>query len=309
MGDPKGIGPELVVKLCHFLDRKESDGIRLYGDIGIFDKAARMIGAEVDRNRIIPCSAIGKNDPDDGDAARSAILALDAAIEDAGRGRIHAIVTSPVNKGRMRKIKPDFTGHTEYFSGACGIEDATMMFISDATQPNPLCLALVTRHIPLRDVPSAITRKSISTTIERTAAAIRALTNKASPLIAVMALNPHAGENGAFGDEESEIIAPAVSDATSSGIECKGPLPSDSILGGFLETHFDGIVAMYHDQGALPIKLLSRGLCVNATLGLPFIRTSPGHGTAEDIAWQSKADPRGMIAAYKTAKKFLNNIY
>lgn len=297
LGDPKGIGPEVVAKSLPTLPGDIRARVKIYGDDRSLDNARKLIEGRTPNSFT---SEIG-----DQEAAKMAIAAIDAAVFDAQNGEISAIVTAPVNKARLRTVRPGFVGHTEYLAGLAGISDATMMFISEEGAGNPIFISPATTHIPLGSLSKNLTSKCILTTIQRTAGAIRAFTKRTDVRLAVAALNPHAGENGALGFEEHDIIMPAIRAAKAKGIDCEGPFPSDSLFAKLRDFEYDGVVTMYHDQGMIPIKLMSRGCCVNITLGLPYVRTSPGHGTAEDIAWHGKADERAMLMAIKIADRLL----
>jgi 4-hydroxythreonine-4-phosphate dehydrogenase len=314
MGDPKGIGPEIVAKSWSFLG-EEREQYRIYGDRATLDAAAALVGTSFDAKQVVitssTASAIGSiADPE---ASRIALSAINAAVEDVRAGKIAAIVTAPVNKHRMRSMHPAFTGHTEYLAKAAGTSDPVMMFFSesgicmdaDTGLAKQLCISLVTTHLPISDVPKAITRERLLTTIERTHQALDAYFACPFARIAVMSLNPHAGENGTLGHEEEEIIKPAILAAEKRGISCSGPVAADSLFTHLADFDYDAVIAMYHDQGLLPAKLLSQGRCVNLTLGLPYIRTSPSHGTAEDIAWLGNADCSNMLATLRLTRRLV----
>lgn len=297
MGDPKGIGPEIAVKALPYLPAELRSRIRLYGDDKIFDDARRLAdshGTNGTRPNIT-----------DEDAARIAMRALDSAINDAGSGEISAIVTAPVSKRRMRRVLPDFIGHTQYLASASGDVDVTMMFIAGTGDRPRLVVSLATTHVPYTGVPSLLTRARIVATIVRTSDALKKYLRKKTVRIAVLGLNPHAGEEGALGTEEEDIVLPSIADAILEGIECEGPFPADSFFTASKLAAFDAVVALYHDQGLAPMKIIGGRECVNITLGLPYVRTSPGHGTAEDIAWQARADKDGMISAIIVADKLI----
>jgi len=193
------------------------------------------------------------------------------------------------------------------------VRDPIMMFFAeggacvDATTglERSLCISLVTMHLPLKDVPKAITKERILTTICRTHEALDHSFACPDARIAVMSLNPHAGEQGSFGKEEAAIIEPAIIEAQERGITCLGPIAADSLFSRLSNFDYDAVVAMYHDQGLLPAKLLCQGKCVNITLGLPYIRTSPSHGTAEDIAWLGNADFANMLATIRLTRRLV----
>ena len=305
MGDPKGIGPEITAKALKTLDPEIRRRVRIYGDRTAFEAASKLCGVVFDPKQMAITSSISApiGSVSDPDAARSALLSLDAAIADIKNGITSALVTSPVNKRRMQLVDPTFIGHTERLAKATGARDIVMMFSCPAHMPQhqALRMSLVTSHVALKDVPSRITKQRIFTTIKLTCDALVRYFNISAPRIAVLGLNPHVGEDGALGDEEKEIIIPAIERARKEGISCLGPLPPDVVFTGISAIDFDGVVAMYHDQGLTPIKMICPKKSINITLGLPFIRTSPGHGTAEDIAWRGKASEDGMVAAIEMA--------
>lgn len=311
MGDPKGIGPETVAKAVGAISPDLRAHLRIYGDRTVLDAAANMAGRAFDPKQIAitssTCLPVGSiSDPD---AARITLLALDAAVADIKSGVTSALVTAPVNKLRLQSVDPSFVGHTERLAKAAGVKDIVMMFACPPHSPKhqAVRISLVTSHVALKDVPSRITRQRIHTTIRMTNDALIRFFNCATPRIAVLALNPHTGEGGALGTEELEFIVPAIEKARKDGINCQGPLQAEIIFSKMADIDFDGIVAMYHDQGLTPMKLICPKKSVNITLGLPFIRTSPGHGTAEDIAWRNKASEDGMVAAIEMAEHLLRS--
>lgn len=315
MGDPKGVGPEVVIRAWAAMDEEERSHYLIYGDHNILEQASMLSKTEIDPKQMVTTSsAQGQATKlSDVEAARTAISAIDTAVEDIRTGRISAIVTAPVNKHRIQSVHPHFLGHTEYLAKAAHVREATMMFFSEGTVClNPttrlnkqLCISLVTMHLPIKDVSKAITKERILQTIKRTHAAMDEHFACPDARIAVMALNPHAGEGGSMGHEDEKIIAPAIERAEDEGIFCVGPIPADSVFSKLADYDYDAVVAMYHDQGLLPVKLLCQGHCVNMTLGLPYIRTSPSHGTAEDIAWLGKAEHENMLATIRKTRSLV----
>lgn len=213
-------------------------------------------------------------------------------------GEADAIATAPISKESLALAGEPFPGHTEFLGKACAVRRPVMAF-----RAGDLFVSLVTVHIPLKRVPLAVTRAAVLHTIEATDAALRGWFGIDRPHIAVCGLNPHAGEGGMFGREEIRTIAPAIEDARKKKIDATGPHPADSL---FAKRDFDGAVAMYHDQGLVAVKALAWKTAVNLTLGLPFVRTSPDHGTAWDIAGKGKADPTSMIEAVKLAGRIVS---
>jgi 4-hydroxythreonine-4-phosphate dehydrogenase len=230
-------------------------------------------------------------------AGRAAFDIVVRAVADAQRGDVQAIATAPVNKEAFRLAGLPWSGHTDLLAYLTGAADVAMMFYSDA-----LRVVLATVHIPLADVPRALTAASLEATITLTARELPRF-GIARPRIAVAGLNPHAGEHGLFGGEEATAIGPAIEACRRHGIDVSGPFPADTIFVRARKGEFDVVVACYHDQGLIPVKLVAFGQAVNVTLGLPIVRTSVDHGTAFDIAGQGKADPESMIAAVLLAAK------
>ena len=238
----------------------------------------------------------GVVDPSSGQRAYEEIV---RAVQDALAGRVQAIATAPVNKAAFAAAGLPWRGHTDLLAHLCGVDEAVMMFWSEA-----LRVVLATVHIPLGDVPAALTTDRMLRTIRVTAAAMPRFGMPESR-IAVTGLNPHAGESGLLGHEESDAIAPAIAAARSEGINVSGPFPADTLFVRASRGEFDVVIACYHDQGLIPVKLLAFGHAVNVTLGLPIIRTSVDHGTAFDIARQGKADPGSMVEAILLAARLV----
>jgi 4-hydroxythreonine-4-phosphate dehydrogenase len=229
------------------------------------------------------------------EAGRAAYEYVCAAIDDAMAGRIRAIVTAPLNKASMHAGGVDYPGHTEILAERSGTTEFAMMLAN-----RELRVLLVTIHMALADVFAHIDVESELRAIRLADAACRKM-GIAQPRIAVAGLNPHAGENGKFGREDIDIIAPAVDSARREGVDASGPWPGDTIFMRARRGDFDIVVAQYHDQGLIPVKYLGVEEGVNVTVGLPFVRTSVDHGTAFDIAWQGIADPASLLAAFDMA--------
>jgi 4-hydroxythreonine-4-phosphate dehydrogenase len=232
-----------------------------------------------------------------GAAGRAAYDIIVRAVDDARRGVVQAIATAPVNKEAFRLAGLSWSGHTDLLAHLTGSPQVAMMFYSDA-----LRVVLATVHIPLADVSRALTTESLAATIALTARELPRFGIPA-PRIAVAGLNPHAGEHGLFGHEEHAAITPAIDACRAGGIDVSGPFPADTVFVRACRGEFDVVVACYHDQGLIPIKLVAFGQAVNVTLGLPIVRTSVDHGTAFDIAGKGVADPASMIAAVLLAAK------
>jgi 4-hydroxythreonine-4-phosphate dehydrogenase len=273
LGDPAGIGPEVADKAIASGNLPQNFSYELLGD----------------RSAGIP----GK--PDKRSAA-AALAALDDAVTRLKFGHADAVVTGPVSKDHLQAIGFPFPGQTEYFASAFGVRDFGMLLTGET-----LTVGLATIHEALADVPKLLTRDGIIRISTLTASFLkrRGIT---SPRVAVAGLNPHAGENGAFGDEETRIIRPAVDALNQLGIATfSGPAVPDAVFRDAARGAFDAVIAMYHDQGLIPLKLLDFDNAVNVTLGLPKPRTSPDHGTAFGIAGKNLADPSSMIAAIRLA--------
>ena len=221
---------------------------------------------------------------------------IERAVHDAKEGEIDAIVTLPINKRAASMAGFKFPGHTEFLASRFNVKDFAMMLASEK-----LKVVLLTTHVALREVPDLIGENSIITKLKLINESLR------KGKIAVAALNPHAGEGGLFGDEEIRIIKPAVEKAKNLGINVDGPFPSDTVFNRAVKGEFKAVLCMYHDQGLIPIKLLSFGRCANVTLGLPIVRTSVDHGTAYDIAGKGLADPSSFKFAVSYALKLLND--
>ena len=273
LGDPRGIGPEIVRKaLASERVRSECDVV-VVGPSGVEQHADEVIGE-------------WRVDSPEREAGRLSGKAIERAVHMALDGAVQGIVTAPIDKHALRAGGFDFPGHTEMLAALTGSTTA-MMLASDK-----LRVVLATTHIALRDVPSAVTADAIVTAAHITRTGLRAWFGIAEPRLALCALNPHAGDGGRFGDEDDRVLRPA---AHAAGIA--GPFPADTVFVRAMRGEFDAVIAPYHDVGMTAIKVASFGHAVNVTLGLPFPRTSPDHGTAIDIAGQGVADPSSMIEA------------
>ena len=234
----------------------------------------------------------------DAEAGKAALVALEKAVEEYKAGLIDVIVTAPINKHTIQSEEFAFPGHTEYIEQALGDGEKALMIL----MKNDFRVALVTGHVPVSKIASTITKDLIKEKIRIFHRSLKLDFGIGAPRIAVLSLNPHAGDEGLLGTEEQDIIVPAMEEAGKEGMLCFGPFPADGFMGAGSFTHFDGILAMYHDQGLAPFKALSMDEGVNFTAGLPVIRTSPDHGTAFNIAERGIASSRSMICAIEQAK-------
>jgi 4-hydroxythreonine-4-phosphate dehydrogenase len=230
-------------------------------------------------------------------AGQAAYDTIVRAVRDAQAGRVQGIATAPLNKEALALAGLPWRGHTEMLASLTNTAEVAMMFWSDA-----LRVVLATIHIPLADVPSALTTESVSGIIGLTHRELPRF-GFTSPRLALAGLNPHAGEHGLLGREESDVLEPAVARSAASGINIAGPLPGDTVFVRAMRGEFDAVIACYHDQGLIPVKLAAFGKAVNVTLGLPIVRTSVDHGTAFDIAGKGVADPESMVQAVLLAAK------
>ncbi|WP_432711575.1 4-hydroxythreonine-4-phosphate dehydrogenase PdxA [Pedobacter sp.] len=231
-----------------------------------------------------------------------ALLSLEKATEDLVNGEIDALVTAPINKFNIQSETFKFPGHTEYLQERSGSKDVLMFLISE-----DLRVGVVTGHIPLKDVASTITKDMIVQKLKMINESLKKDFWIEKPKIAVLGLNPHAGDNGLLGSEERDIIMPAIEEAFDKGIICFGPYPADGFFGNSTYKQFDAVLAMYHDQGLVPFKSIAFSTGVNYTAGLKFVRTSPDHGTGYDIAGKNVADPTSFIEALFAATHIVKN--
>ena len=272
-GDPSGIGPEIA-----------SAALRDPRVAGVCQP--RLYGPHAPDE--IAGFPAGRVHAPSGRAAHDAIV---AATRDALAGRVAAIVTAPINKEAFAAAGLPWRGHTELLADLCGVTDVAMMFWSE-----PLRVVLASVHVPLRDVPSVLTFDRWLRTIRLTSTSLWRFGIE-RPRIAVAGVNPHAGEHGLLGSEEADVVAPAIAQAAREGADVAGPFPADTVFVRAIRGEFDVVIAAYHDQGLIPIKVVAFGRAVNVTLGLPIIRTSVDHGTAFDIARQGRANPESLIEA------------
>ncbi|HEY8253312.1 MAG TPA: 4-hydroxythreonine-4-phosphate dehydrogenase PdxA [Rhizomicrobium sp.] len=290
MGEPAGIGPEVAIAAFeHFGGHIGSRPLRLVGDPALFASHREHVIPTHARVSAIP----GKLDVANADAVTEAIeLAVRACL----KGEAAALVTAPINKAVLNEAGFPHPGHTEFLAALTGARRAVMMLASEKLRVVPLTI-----HLPVAEVPAAVSKQAVFETAEIILTALRRDFGILNPRLAVAGLNPHAGEEGMLGAEEEKIIAPAIAALKARGFSVRGPLSADTLFHEEARRTYDAALCMYHDQALIPIKTLSFWDGVNVTLGLPIVRTSPDHGTALDIAGTGKADPRSMIAAVKLA--------
>ena len=315
MGDPAGIGPEIVIKALLNPEVQRISRPIVIGDYNVLKHTLKMLkveGLEINRMERIDQTKFTKGVIDlldlnnveysklkvgkvSAPAGRAAVEYLEKAIDLAMAKKIDAISTAPINKEAIHKAGYKYQGHTEILVKRTKTKKYAMMFISDS-----LWVMLVTTHVPLKDISKELTRKKVLDTIKLAHETLKDI-KKRKPRIGVAGLNPHAGEAGIFGEEDLKIIKPAVDKARRMGIDAKGPISPDAIFYLANVGMFDIVIAMYHDQGLIPLKLLAFNRSVNITAGLPIIRTSVDHGTGFDIAGKGWANPSSLIEAIKAA--------
>jgi 4-hydroxythreonine-4-phosphate dehydrogenase len=297
LGDPAGIGPEIVAATVAAAPEAWRRRIVVYGDRDPLERGARAIGAALPRDLTIVGDGRGDGAvfgrPDERTGAAQ-VGYLEAAVEAARRGELAAIVTAPISKTWARRAGFAFPGHTEMLASRLGVRDVVMLFAGPR-----LKVALATVHIALAEVARALTTEGLRTTIEIVARALIRDFAIAEPRIGVVGLNPHAGEGGLLGAEDRDVIAPALAPLPPARLA--GPLVPDAAFRELAERRYDALIAMYHDQGLIPVKLIDFDEAVNVTLGLPIVRTSPDHGTAYDIAGSGTARAVSMQRALALA--------
>ena len=318
-GDINGIGYEVILKTFSDSSMFELCTPVIYGSPKVAAYYRKSMDIETnfsiitsaneiqdDRLNIINCCddelkvEIGKPTTESGKAA---LDALEMALADYRNGMIDVIVTAPINKNTIQSDEFNFPGHTEYIENRVGDGAKSLMILLK----DDFRVALVTGHIPVRDIASTITKELIKQKLDIFNRSLKVDFGIDAPRIALFSLNPHAGDNGLIGNEEEEIIKPAIEEMAQKGVLCFGPYPSDGFMGSGNYTHFDGILAMYHDQGLAPFKTLSMDDGVNYTAGLPIVRTSPAHGTAYDIAGTGEASESSFRQAIYIALDVFRN--
>lgn len=322
LGDPRGVGPEVVLKALAL--RGVARGIVpvVVGSPAVVRRAQRLIGGEMP---ILPLSpgelpdmrqargvyvlcpkGVRPTQTGSGDArlsGRMSFACVREGVRLCAEGGASALVTAPVSKASLKAAGTGYVGHTEMLRVLSRAKTAVMMFAWAKHR-----VSLVTTHVPLSAVSKALTKRRVETTISLTERALRFLYRVSEPRMAVLSFNPHKGENGLLGREEQRVIEPAILSSRRRGLDIHGPFAADSFFSRSEWKTFHAIVAMYHDQGLIPAKILGGEKAVNVTLGLPFVRTSPGHGTAEDIAWKGIANPGAMASAILLAARLARNV-
>jgi 4-hydroxythreonine-4-phosphate dehydrogenase len=318
-GDINGIGLEVILKALAIKKAGANFNLVVYGSTKVAAYHKNIISqenvqfntintpdeAQMGRINVINCwndninITLGK--PSD-TGGKCAFQALERATADLKNGAIDALVTAPINKKAMQLAEFPFVGHTEYITSIFGAKESLMLMVSDNIR-----VGLVTNHLPLRDVAAAVTREKVLRKLLILAETLRIDFNIQKPTIAVLGLNPHAGDEGAIGDEDDTIIRAAINDAKEKGVMAFGPFPADGLFGSGQYHKFDAVLAMYHDQGLVGFKALSFGAGVNYTAGLAAVRTSPDHGTAFDIAGKGEADETSFIKALYLAADIVRN--
>jgi 4-hydroxythreonine-4-phosphate dehydrogenase len=318
-GDINGIGLEVILKSIGLKDLGKKFKTVVYGSNKVIAYHKNIITqeniqfhtvqtaqeAQPGQINVVNCweenvnITLGKPEKLGGQCAQ---MALERAVKDLHSGEIDALVTAPINKKAMQMAGFQFLGHTEYLTSAFKVKDSLMLMVSDS-----LRVGLVTNHLAIRDVAAAVTKEKVLRKILIMAETLRIDFNIGKPTIAVLGLNPHAGDEGAIGTEDDKIVRAAIDEAKAKGVLAFGPFPADGFFGSGQYHKFDGVLAMYHDQGLVPFKALSFGAGVNYTAGLPAVRTSPDHGTAYDIAGKGEADETSMIKAIYLAAEIVRN--
>ena len=321
MGDPAGIGPEVIAKAVASRELRNVCHPIVIGSFPVMERTIkalklRLKALRIDGHERLPWreGTVAVLDPleqplkrfTQGVAATAtgaaSVAFIKKGVELAQLGCIDGIVTAPINKEAINMAGCRHPGHTELLADLTHAKESGMMIIG-----GPLRIMFVTTHVAIKDLPSLLTRANIEKAIRLAQLALTQLFGIKRPRIGVAALNPHAGEHGLFGHEETRVILPAARSARAQGILASNPLPADTLFGKAAKGQYDGVVAMYHDQGLIPLKLVAFGTCVNVTVGLPIIRTSVDHGTAFDIVGKGIADPGSLIEAVKLAASIAKN--
>lgn len=290
LGDPRGIGPEVAFEAARAFDTP----VTFFGPDAFADQVP-------DGHRF---AGVGRFPDDDAGSGEAAARAIERAVEGALAGDFHAVVTAPLHKPSLHAAGRTFPGQTEMLQALSGAGEVGMLMAAETTRlGGPLRVLLATTHHALRDVPGLVTRERIVAQAALLHRALREDWGLPEPRVALCALNPHASDGGLFGDEEERVLQPAAAELNTAGLAVAGPLPADTVFQRALAGDFDAVVAPYHDVGMAAFKTVAFGSGVNVTLGLPFVRTSPDHGTAFDIAGRGRADPASMKEAVRLAMR------
>ena len=292
LGDPRGIGPEVAANAVrHLRERGDDTDFILVGPDG-FDPGLGTY------------EGVGRFDGSEHSAGVLSARAVESAVRLALAGTAAGIVTAPINKPALRSAGLMETGHTEMLQRLTGASDVGMLMTAEETRLGaPLRVLLATTHVPLRSVPDLLSSDLLVSKAMLLHTSLEADWNLVRPSIALCALNPHASDGGLFGDEEDRVLRPAVDAVRKAGIDMEGPIPADTVFSRTLKGEYDAVIAPYHDVGMAPFKTIAFGTGVNVTLGLPFVRTSPDHGTAFDLVGTGRAEPSSMQAAIRLASR------
>ena len=300
MGDPRGVGAEIIVKAVATMRRFAQPII--FGHDHLLAEAASLLGRKWSANGCIaePNLKVSRRSPKRR-CGEASLAYIEGAVQAVQQGDCDAIVTAPLCKEHIHLAGCPHPGHTELLAALAGVRTQTYLMM---TGPR-LKVTLTTLHEPLRKVPALLTRQRVLRAIVLTDEVMKTRFGIRKPRLAMAGFNPHASEGGLFGNEEAQKLVPALRQARRQGIQIEGPLPGDTVFYRAVQGDFDAVVSLYHDQGLIPVKLLHFDEAVNMTLGLPFVRTSVDHGVAFDIAWQGKAKPNSLIAAAKLAARLV----
>jgi 4-hydroxythreonine-4-phosphate dehydrogenase len=300
-GDPNGIGPEIALKAAARESVRRLCMPRIVGQTDVLAEAAKSCGLRIDKDDLVPAGGAIRNELVPGmvqaEAGRLAYEALCEAHALLAANKANALVTAPWNKAALHSAGCPQIGHTEALAALAGCADPVTLFVCGR-----LRIAFLTRHLPLADAVKAVSKERVLSFLRRLQRELPRI-GLASPRLAVAALNPHAGEGGLLGREEIDEIGPAVEAARAEGIDVEGPVPADAVFHRAAEGAHDCVISLFHDQGHIAAKTLDFFGTVSLTLGLPYIRTSPDHGTAFDIAWKNRADPASLIHAIELAAR------
>lgn len=317
IGDVAGVGPEVTLKAVASEIARDDCSYVLIGEVDVLKRESQRLKIDLDleggttgsRVRVLnPADKLSEDNIYIGSSAvaKAAVEWLKYGAELCLKGELDGLVTAPVNKESIIRAGIPFVGQTEFLSALAKTERTAMMLLGDGGSGRWVRVVLVTTHVPIRKLPDSITGEKVKLAIEMADLACRLLGLERRK-IGVCGLNPHSGEGGKLGDEEVRVIGPAVKEMEQKGYNVYGPISADALFHHHYTGEYDVVVAMYHDQGLAPLKMVAFENGINWTVGLPFIRTSPDHGTAYDIAGQNKANPSSMIAAVRLAKKLVQN--